>query len=261
MTDGPAVRYERKGWIGEIVLDRPDNRNSMTPELLTAFGAAVAHAREDRTVRCILIRGEGRCFSAGADFKAAVQHGDAPLPHERSFAMYRPFLSVQEITVPVIGALNGHAVGGGFGLALMTDIRVANRDAKYGANFARLGLGSGMGITYVLPRLIGVSRAAELLFTGRLVHGAEAERIGLVSEAVPAGEVLPRARALAEEIARCAPLAVRAIKEAMYRSLDWSPVQAARLEAPIQAETLATEDAREGMAALLDKREPTFRGA
>ena len=261
MNELPAVRYERHGWVGEIVLDRPDNRNSMTPELLTAFATAVASAREDREARCVLIRGEGRCFSAGADFKAAVQHGDAALPHERSFAMYRPFLAVAEIPVPVVGALNGHAVGGGFGLALMTDLRIANREAKYGANFARLGLGAGMGITYLLPRLVGVSRAAELLFTGRLIDGAEAERIGLVSEAVAAGEVLPRARALADEIARCAPLAVRAIKEGMYRALDWAPARAARLEAPIQAETLMTDDAREGMAALLEKREPTFRGA
>lgn len=261
MTDGPAVRYERRGWVGEIVLDRPDNRNSMTPELLTAFAAAVAQARDDRQARCVIVRGEGRCFSAGADFKATLQYGDEPLPHERSFAMYRPFLSVREIAVPVVGALNGHAVGGGFGLALMADIRVANREAKYGANFARLGLGAGMGITYVLPRLVGVSRAAELLFTGRLIDGDEAARIGLVSEAVAPDEVLPRARALADEIARCAPLAVRAIKEAMYRGLDWAPAEAARLEAPIQAETLATEDAAEGMAALLEKREPKFRGA
>ena len=261
MSSRPAVRYAREGYVGEIVLDRPDNRNSMTPELLTAFAAIVRTAREDRDARCILIRGEGRCFSAGADFKAAVQHGNAALPHERSFAMYRPFLAVLDIAVPVIGALNGHAVGGGFGLALMTDIRVANRRAKYGANFARLGLGAGMGITYVLPRLVGVARAAELLFTGRLVDGAEAERIGLVNEAVAPDEVVPRARALAEEIAACAPLAVRALKEAMYRGLQWSPAEAARLEAPIQAETLATEDAKEGIAALLEKREPRFRGA
>src|SRR5690606_16807219 len=96
-------------------------------------------------------------------------------PHERSYAMYEPFLSVLDIEVPVIAALNGHAVGGGFGLALVCDLRIAAREARYGANFARLGLHAGMAISYLLPRIIGPVRAAELLFTGRLIDGREAE--------------------------------------------------------------------------------------
>lgn len=254
-----AVRYERQGHIGQIVLDRPDNRNSMTPELLGAFAEASAQAKDDKNARCIVIVGEGRCFSAGADFKATLQL-DGGLPHERSFAMYKPFLSVREIEVPVIGALNGHAVGGGFGLALMADIRIASETSKYGANFAKLGLHSGMGISYVLPRLVGVSRAAEMLFTGKLVTGAEAAAMGLVSEAVPADDVLPRALALAEDIAGAAPLALKTIKHALYDGLEWNPARAARREAALQAESLATADAKEGMAALLEKRAPNFEG-
>jgi enoyl-CoA hydratase/carnithine racemase len=256
----PAVRYERHGLVGEIVLDRPDNRNSMTPELLGAFAEASAAARGDREARCVIVRGEGSCFSAGADFKATLQLDDGGLPHERSFAMYRPFLSLLDVEVPVIGALNGHAVGGGFGLALVCDLRIANRDARYGANFTRLGLHSGMAISYLLPRLVGLPRASELLYTGRLIDGAEAERIGLVNRAVAPNEVLGEARALANEIAASAPLVVRTTKQAIVRGLGWDPKTAARLEAPIQAESLRTEDAKEGMTALLEKRAPKFVG-
>jgi enoyl-CoA hydratase/carnithine racemase len=258
-----AVRYESRGAIGVVTLDRPDNRNSMTPELLDAFAAAIAAARADAAARCVVITGTGACFSAGADFRSIIQRGDdaAPRsPHERSYAMYEPFLSVLELEVPVIAACNGHAVGGGFGLALVCDIRIGARGARYGANFARLGLHPGMAISYLLPRLVGVSRAAELLFTGRLFDGAEAERLGVFSAAVEAAEVMPRALAMAGEIAAAAPAAVRATKRSLYRGLGWDPRGAAYAEAFAQAQSLGTADAAEGIAALLEKREPSFTG-
>jgi enoyl-CoA hydratase/carnithine racemase len=257
MTD--AVRYEAADAIGVITFDRPDNRNSMTEEVLDAFVRATAAARADRGLRCVVITGSGNTFSAGADFRAIVQREDGE-PHERSFAMYVPFLSVLELEVPVIAALNGHAIGGGFGLALICDIRIGARTAKYGANFVRLGLSPGMAISYLLPRLIGVSRAAELMFTGRLIDGDEAERIGLVSESHAAIEVLPRAMAMARMIAANAPLAVRATKAHLFRGLDWDPRSHAAREAVDQAATLGTADAAEGIAALLAKRDPVFTG-
>src|SRR6185295_6517820 len=121
--------------------------------------------------------------------------------HERTYAMYQAFLSLLDIAVPVIGALNGHAVGGGFGLAMLCDLRIGARDAKYGANFVRLGLAPGMAISYLLPRLVGVARANEMLLTGQLVDGAEAERIGILGRAVAASDVLGEALALARTIA------------------------------------------------------------
>lgn len=257
-----AVRYERDGFVGVITLDRADNRNSMTPELLDAFAAASAAARADGALRCLIVTGSGSYFSAGADFRSNVQRGAGQeLPHERSFAMYEPFLSLLEIEVPVIAAMNGHAVGGGFGLALLCDIRIAASGAKVGANFCRLGLAPGLGISYVLPRVVGASRAAELLFTGRLLTGAEAAAIGLVSEALEAAAVLPRAHEMAGAIAASAPIAVRATKRALYDGLGWDVRRAAWREAFVQAETLQTADFAEGVAALLDKREPRFRGA
>jgi len=244
MTD-PAVRFSATDAVGVLTLNRPDNRNSMTPELLDAF-----------------LAGSGACFSAGADFKSPVQRdADHRAPSDRSYAMYEPFLSLLDIAVPVIGALNGHTVGGGFGLALICDLRIGARDAKYGANFVKLGLAPGMAISYLLPRLVGVARANELLLTGRLIDGAEAERIGILNRAVAADDVLPEALALARTIADNAPIAVRATKRAIQRGLDLQIRDAARLEAFAQAESLRTDDSREGIAALLAKRPPKFTGS
>ena len=164
------------------------------------------------------------------------------------------------VEVPTIAAMNGHAIGGGLGLALVCDLRVASADAKYGANFARLGFHSGMAISYLLPRIVGVPNAVDLLFSGRIVAGAEAAELGLVHEAVPAGDVAAAARRRAETIAGCAPLAVRLMKQSLYRGLAWDPRTAARLESFAQSATLGTEDAREGIRALLEKRAPAFNG-
>ena len=258
-----AVRYARPGdsHVGVLSLHRPDNRNSMTPELLDAFAVASRAARADTGARCVIVTGSGSSFSAGADFKSTIQRdGDDRAPNEKSYAMYEPFLSLLDIPVPVIGALNGHAVGGGFGLALVCDLRIGAVDAKYGANFVRLGLAPGMAISYLLPRLIGLARANELLLTGALVDGARAEALGILNRAVPAADVLATAHELANQITAAAPLAVRATKLAIRRGLDLHVREAARAEAYAQAETVATSDAREGIAALLAKRDPQFTG-
>jgi enoyl-CoA hydratase/carnithine racemase len=256
-----AVRYEARDGIGVITLDQPDKRNSMTPALLDAFAQASAAARADEDIRALIVTGTGTCFSAGADFTAGVQRGGADVPpHERSYAMYEPFLSLLDIAVPIVGALNGHAVGGGFGLALVCDIRIAARDAKYGANFVAVGLAPGMSISFLLPRLIGLARASELLLTGRLVDGAEAERLGIVNRAVPVAEVMTEAMAMARTIADNAPFGVRATKAALRGDLAAEIRAAAHAEAHQQAKSLTTDDAREGMAALLAKRKPKFTG-
>src|SRR3954471_23053253 len=230
------VRYEARDDIGVITLDRPDNRNSMTPELLDAFARASAAARADGDIRVLVVTGTGRCFSAGADFSAGEKHGGDDLPpHERSYAMYEPFLSLLDIAVPIIGALNGHAVGGGFGLALVCDLRIAALEGKYGANFVSVGLAPGMAISHLLPRLVGAARAAELLFTGRLVDGAEAQQLGMANRAVPAADVMGEAMALGGGAGAHAPFAVRATKEALRRGLTAEIRAAARAEAHAQA--------------------------
>ena len=255
-----AVRYHAQGMVGVITLDRPDNRNSMTPEVLDAFSAASAAAHADSSIRCLVITGTGSCFSSGADFKSVLQRETNEAPQERSYAMYVPFLSLLDIEVPIIGALNGHAVGGGFGLALVCDIRIGALEGKYGANFVKVGLSPGMAISYLLPRVVGMARANELLLTGRLVGGREAAELGILNRAVPASDVLGEAMAMASEIAANAPIAVRATKAAIRRGLALSVREAAREEAVVQAQTVATDDCREGVAALLAKRPPVFHG-
>lgn len=257
-----AVTYVRDGAVGMITLDRPDNRNSMTPELLDAFALASAEAARDPSARCVVITGTGGSFSAGADFKSTIQRdGETKTASERSFGMYEPFLSVLDIAVPVIGALNGHAVGGGFGLALVCDLRIGLASAKYGANFVKLGLAPGMAISYLLPRIIGLPRASELLYTGRLVDGSEAHTLGILNHVLDSADaVRSYARELAGTIAQAAPLAVRATKAAIRRGLELDARAAARAEAFAQAETVTTDDAREGIAALLAKRSPSFTG-
>ena len=174
--------------------------------------------------------------------------------------MYEPFLSLLDIDVPMIGALNGHAVGGGFGLALVCDIRIGALEAKYGANFVKLGLAPGMAISYLLPRLVGMARASELLLTGRLVDGAEAERLGILNRAVPSAEVMTEAMELARTIAANAPFAVRATKAAIRRGLGHGGPRGRARRSLRSGHRLTMDDAREGMSALLAKRKPEFTG-
>jgi enoyl-CoA hydratase/carnithine racemase len=258
------VLYDVAEAIATITLNRPENRNSMTPDVMAAFREAVARAAGDRSLRCVVLTGRGTSFCAGADFRSASPvegRPDQPLPeHERLYRTYEPFLDVFDLPMPTVAALNGHAVGGGFGLALVCDLRVANRDAKYGANFAKLGFTSGMAISHLLPRIVGVPVAADMLLTGRLVNGAEAAAIGLAHEAVPADAVLDAAMRRARAVAACAPEAVRLMKRSLYAGMGWDPRTAARAEAFAQAATMRSDDGREGVRALLEKREPKFTG-
>ncbi len=257
-----AVLYEVQGVVAEITLNRAENRNAMTPDLLAGLASAVERAQSDPELRCVIVTGRGKSFCAGADFKARREEGAGAFraPHERAYETYAPFLSLLDLELPTVAAMQGHAIGGGLGLAIVCDLRVANAEARYGANFVRLGLSPGMANTYLLPRLMGVPNAVELLLTGRLVDGAEAVRRGLVHYAVPEADVLAKARALAAEIAAAAPLAVRWTKRALYEGLAWDPRSAARREAAVQSRSFETDDFREGVAALLGRREPEFKG-
>jgi len=246
--------------IALLTLNRPDNRNSMDGEMMPAFKDAIQQIKDNDDLRCLIITGSGNSFCAGADFKQGLSGDKNQLPNETFMEFYQPFLDLGEITIPVIGALNGHAIGGGLGLALMCDIRIANKSAKYGANFVRLGIHSGMAISYLVPRLVGLPMANELLFTGRLITGEKSCDIGLVNYAENADEVLDKAWELAREIAACAPVAVKMMKRSIYRGLSWNPSQAAELEAHCQSRTFEMEDAKEGIHALLEKREPNFKG-
>lgn len=263
MSTDPIL-FDIDGHIATITLNRPDNRNSMTPEVMGLFHDMIDKVKASEDVRCLIITGNGSSFCAGADFRRSTlperDKTNILQAQARSIGIYSPFLHVLDLDVPVVGALNGHAIGGGMGLAMVCDIRVANKEARYGANFAKLGLHTGMSTTWLLPRLIGMPRAAELLFTGRLINGEDAARLGLANYAEEPDAVKPKARELADEIAECAPIAVKWIKRSLFRHMDWNPRPAADWEAWVQSATFETEDAGEGIRALLEKRGPNFQG-
>lgn len=260
-TADTAVTYTCLDGVGTLVLNRPETRNAMRPELLDAFASATQQAKQDEALRVLVLTGNGSCFSAGADLRLPLQREDLPpsTPADaRSYAMYEAFLSILDIEVPVIAAASGHAVGGGFGLFLCSDLRFAAKEAKLGANFVRLGITPGMGITYLLPRLIGDVAAAELLLTGTLVSGTDAKAMGLVSRALPQQDVLPAAYRTARKIAQGAPTAVRETKRLLRGPLPDAVRRQARLEAVAQSAALQSDDFAEGLDAFLNKREPRF---
>jgi len=254
------ILYEKQHNIGIITLNRPDNRNSMDQETMPAFQKILDQVKQDPKLRCLIITGSGTTFCSGADFKSGVIQRDHPRLNQVLLDLYQPFLDIGTLKIPVIGAINGHTIGGGLGLALMCDIRVANKGAKMGANFARLGLHSGMAISYILPRLVGLAKANELLFTGAIITGEKAFSMGLVNYAVDKADVMEKSLALAFEIASCAPKAVQMMKHSIYQGLDWNAQRAAEMEAHVQSRTFEMDDAREGINALLEKREPRFQG-
>jgi enoyl-CoA hydratase/carnithine racemase len=259
MTDAP-VTYTQKDKIGLISFNRPDKLNTLNREIIPGFREIIGRIRSDKELRCLIITGSGTTFCGGADLKSGFEKNHGEFLSEALMEFYRPYLEIGSIKVPVIAAINGHAIGGGFGITLLCDIRVADRKAKMGANFTRLGLHSGMAVSYILPRLVGLARANELLFTGRLITGEEAAALGLVNYAVDREAVMDKALALAGEIAQSAPAAVQMMKLSIYEGLDWNPVRAAAMEAQNQARTFEMEDAKEGISAVLEKRTPNFTG-
>lgn len=256
------IRVDVADGVATLTLNRPEERNAMTP----AMGEEVQDACRELTslpgLRAVIVTGAGSAFAAGGKFDF-IEDVTNLLAEERRLRMkwfYRLFLAIADVPVPTIAAINGHAIGAGLCFPLACDLRIAAEGAKLGLNFVTLGLHPGMGGSFLLPRLVGVARAADLILTGRLVEATEAREIGLVSEVVPAERLLPRARELASVIARNAPIAVRQAKESLYKNLGATLDEALDREAFSQAIDYGTADLREGLSAAREKRKPTFRG-
>lgn len=255
----------RQDYIVTLALNRPETRNSMTPPMGDEVTRAIAEIRADASVRVVVLTGTGKAFSSGGNMAmlardtGARPDSDAPsIGSARDF--YGRFLTIRDLPVPTIAAINGHAIGAGLCLALACDIRIAVADAKLGMTFTKLGIHPGMGGTYFLPRLIGSARACELLFTGRTITAADAERFGLVNQVVERDGFDAAVESLAREIAAAAPLAVRLVKKSIYRGVRHSLDDMLDTEALHQQLTFASADAREGVTALMEKREPKFTG-
>lgn len=270
MAATELVRLIRDGDIATLLFNDPERRNAMTRSMGVAFRDRVSELASDPTLRAVVISGSGRAFSAGGDLEmlerqamtGAADPGRAwrGIRDEMS-SFYRLFLALRDLPCPTIAAIQGAAVGAGLCVALGCDLRYVASEAQLGLNFAKLGVHPGMAATWTLPRLVGSAQAAELLFTGRLIDGSEALRIGLASRALPAAEVLVAAQETAREIAANAPIAVRAIKRALTRSETSSLEDQLQFEATEQARTFETADAREGIAAIRERRTPRFAGS
>ncbi|MEZ5311103.1 MAG: enoyl-CoA hydratase/isomerase family protein [Microthrixaceae bacterium] len=223
--------------IAIVTMNRPERLNSMSMELIGVLHDTVDRLDRDPSVRVVILTGAGRAFCAGLDIKGGDDPGDPGAPIEAG--MIPASLQIQEFIAslherihrsrkPFIAAVNGVAVGGGFSLALACDVRIASSAASFGAVFIRLGISAcDMGTSYFLPRLVGASRSAELLLTGRIFDAAEAERIGLLSTLVEPADLMPRAIEIAKAIASNGPLAVWMTKETMWQTVDAPSLRAA----------------------------------
>ncbi|WP_426755151.1 enoyl-CoA hydratase/isomerase family protein [Myxococcus sp. Y35] len=255
------VLLEVEGAVATLTLHDTARRNVMTPELGDALRARVEALKLRDDVRAVVLTGAGGAFSAGGDLKMLERLRQASFEEARTFMLdfYARYLSVLELPVPVIAAVDGPAIGAGLCVALACDLCLVAEDSKLALNFVQLGLHPGMGATYLAPYRAGAQAGAELLLTGRRFDGKEAVRLGLALEAAPSGQVLARARELAGRIAANAPLAVRALKTRL--GVDRTQLlRALEAEARFQAESYGSEDLGEGLAAAAERRAPVFKG-
>jgi enoyl-CoA hydratase/carnithine racemase len=262
MTESPLDVTRRDDGVVILTLALPERRNAMTAELTAAWGEAIAGLRGDRSVRAIVVTGEGSAFCAGGDLSWIGESPDLTVDtiRDRMLPFYRTWLSIRELDVPSVAAVNGHAVGAGLCLALACDLRYAARGAKLSAPFTQLGMHAGMAATWLLPEAVGVARARELLLTGRAVEAEEAERIGLVNGVHDGDVLLDKTLEVAARIAGAAPIATRLTTAGLRTGGHPSMEDALQYEALAQPVTFATEDLREGLAATREKRRPNFTG-
>ncbi len=260
MPEQPIL-HERTDGVLVATLNRPKRMNTLSPELITGLAETLELASHDDDVRCLVITGSGRAWCAGAEI-GANRGGVEPSRHERmqrsgSEATIEAFARCD---VPIIAALNGVAVGGGFGLALCCDVRIAAESARIGSIFARRGLATDFGVAYWLPRIVGAARAFDILYDGQPYGAQEALTLGLVNRVVPDATLMEETLAYAKKIAAGAPMAMTATRRLVMASLDGSNADVAAVEWQAQWAMLQTEDGREGFQAFLEKRPPNFTG-
>jgi enoyl-CoA hydratase/carnithine racemase len=263
-----VVLYEVDEHVATITLNRPDRLNAVTFESGEQLQAAFAAAEADSDVRVILLTGSGRAFCSGDDVEDAWGNQERMADILRQLADVRPGLTPEanmmfNCSKPIVAAVNGPAIGIGMDFAINCDIVLASETASFSQRFVKLGLMCDVTGLWRLPQLVGIAKAAELLLTGDKVDAREAERIGLVSRVLPADELLPEARALAERIAANAPLAVRHLKEGLRRATGRSHGDLDDLGSFVSnglARLFATEDHKEAALAFMEKRPAVFTG-
>jgi 2-(1,2-epoxy-1,2-dihydrophenyl)acetyl-CoA isomerase len=267
MTE-PYVQYQQQGAVVTLTLNRPESRNAIgTHQDCDDLSEAFERAQADGSVSCIVLTGNGKSFSAGGNLKAMKErNGIGPLDRpDATRANYKRGVqriarTMWECEVPMIAAINGHAIGLGLDLACLCDMRIAAEGAKFASSFIKMGIVPGDGGAWILPRAVGLAKAAEMIFTGDMLDSAQALQMGLVSQVVPAEQLLEAANALAARVvanpARALRLAKRLLREGQQQRL----ADVLELSAAYQALAHETGDHAEALDAFLEKRAPVFTG-
>ncbi len=259
MTD--LVLTRDRGAVRHVVLNRPEKRNAFNAELVLAVGEALRAAADDPEVHCVVVRGDGAMFSSGMDLGSLAALASSPedlRPFRR--ACLEAWNLAEEMVKPVICQIHGACIGGAMELALACDLRVIAADALVGMPETRIGLIPDVGGSSRLPQIVGLGRAKELIMTGRLIGGEEAERIGLANRVAPAEQLDDATQALVDELLACAPVAVGLAKRVMDASARPALAATLELEVVMQERCARSEDFAEGAAAFLEKRPPEFSG-
>jgi enoyl-CoA hydratase/carnithine racemase len=256
------IEVSKDGYVATLRLNRPDALNAMTLDMGREIESAVDRLNSDDDIRVVVVTGAGKAFSSGGDLKTLAK--EAGLSDEGSDlgggrVFYGSFLSVRNLRMPSIAAINGHAIGAGLCFSLGCDLRVMHSRAKVGMTFVKIGIHPGMAATWNLPRIIGPTRAADLLYTGRLLGADEALELGLVNR-TGGDDFAEQVSELAGQIAGNGPVAVRALKDTLRGTTDRTIEEALGAEADAQAMTFETDDSKEGIRAVMEKRIPKFSG-
>jgi enoyl-CoA hydratase/carnithine racemase len=257
-----GVEVTNRDHLLTIRLARPEKRNAMTPNHMNYLGQLCAAAEHDDDIRVVVITGVEDAFCAGADLGEADLSADGgqipPVSMGRNL-----FLPMLELSKPFIGAINGVAAGGGLGVALCTDIRIASEDARFATSFSRIALTANDAVGYLLPRIVGVAKALELIYVGRPIGATEAERIGLVSYVHPRAEFDDKVGEFVEQLLAGPPMGLRFSKRLVLDGMDRSYREhvLAQEYASLANRVVANEDIEEGVAAFKEKRTPRFEGS
>lgn len=259
----PVVLFTQEGGTVVLTLNRPEALNAFTPDVLDVLDEYLTGAERDPDVRVVVLTGSGeKAFCVGADLKARAQELSGAQPSGDLFAarVAYVFEHLERFARPVLAAINGYALGGGLELALCADLRIAAAEARLGFPEAKVGSMPGAGGTQRLPRLIGPSRAKELMFLGDHIDAAEAYRLGLVNRVVPRAELMAKTLELAQTIGSRAPLSLETIKRCVDHESTESLERGLAYEGAQFAAVRTSQDRKEGIAAFLEKREPHFVG-
>ena len=267
--DFETILLKKEKGIATLTLNRPDRLNAVSPTMTQELLSALETVDKDDEIRVLVLTGAGKGFCAGADVGGLSGGQEAGMGTVKSAEEMRRYhsrgvgkivLSLQKLQKPTIAMLNGVAVGGGFDLALGCDIRIGSKNARFRNAFVRIGLFPGWGGTWLYPRVMGLGKALEFLYTGDFLEAEEAERIGVLNRLVPPEELEKETMALANKIASGPPIAIRLMKMQAYKGLEMDLETALEMAAACETITLTSEDHKEGVAAFREKREARYQG-